>query len=104
MIKNLIFGVSELISDFLVEFSKPTKTSKKDHSFYNTVLLQKPHSFYEPHLTQYYKTYTPATQPKTCFWLVSEEKHLHCIITRCPRTTFSKHLESKFLYIPVNLR
>ena len=32
MIKNLIFGVSQLISDFLVEFSKPTKTSKKGTS------------------------------------------------------------------------
>ena len=31
--------------------SKPTKTSEKDHSFYNTVSLKQPHSFYMPQLT-----------------------------------------------------
>ena len=39
------------ISDFLAESLKANKTSKKDHSFYNTVSLKKPHSFYEPQLT-----------------------------------------------------
>ena len=29
-----------------------------------------------------------------------QKKHLHCIISRCPRTAFSEHLESKCLYIP----
>ena len=28
----------------------PTKTSKKDHSFYNIASLKKPHSFNEPRL------------------------------------------------------
>ena len=28
--------------------SKSTKASEKDHPFCNTVLLKKPHSFYEP--------------------------------------------------------
>ena len=28
-------------------------------------------SFYEPQITIHYKKYTPATQAKTCFWLVS---------------------------------
>ena len=52
MIKNLIFGVYLLISDFLVESLKTKKkTSKKDHSFYNTVSLKKP-------------ILHPATQPK----------------------------------------
>ena len=32
-----------LISDFLAD-------SEKDHTFYNTALLKKPHSFYEPQL------------------------------------------------------
>ena len=36
-----------LFSDLLGESLK----AKKDHSFYNTVLLKKPHSFYEPQLT-----------------------------------------------------
>ena len=32
------------------------------------------------------------------------KKHLHCTISRRLRTSFSKHLESKCLYIPVYLR
>ena len=41
------------VSDFVAESLKANKTSKKDHSFYNTVLLKKPHAFYsyEPQLT-----------------------------------------------------
>ena len=80
--------------------------------FHNTILLRKPRSFYEPQLTQHYKKYTPATQPKTllnlqifqqlCFWLVSE-KYLHCTICTV-HTAFSKHLESNCLYIPLYLR
>ena len=65
MIKNLIFGVYLLVSDFSGQSLKPSKTSKKDHSFYNTVSLKMPHSFYKPQLTQHYKKYTPATLPKT---------------------------------------
>ena len=58
---------------FWQNLSKATKTSKKDHSFYYTVSLKKPLSFYEPQLTQHYKKNTSATQPKICFWLVSEK-------------------------------
>ena len=36
---------------FWQKVSRPTKTSEKVHSFYNTVLLKKPHLFYEPRLT-----------------------------------------------------
>ena len=75
MIQNLIFGIlflkiffwtynyfiflqtcqcssSEflLISDLLAE----SLEAKKDHSFYNTVLLRKPHSFYEPEIAWYW--------------------------------------------------
>ena len=63
--------------------SKPTKTSNKDYPFYNTVSLKKHQSFYKPQLTQHYRKYTPATQPKTlltlqifqqiCCWLVSDK-------------------------------
>ena len=73
MTKNLIFGGYLSISDFMVQSLKANKTSKKDHSNYNTASLKKPDSFYEPQLTQHYKKYTPATQPKLCFWLVSEK-------------------------------
>ena len=40
-----------LISDFLEESLKANKTSKKYHSFCNTVLLKNPHSFHELQLT-----------------------------------------------------
>ena len=32
------------------KISKPTKTTKKYHSFYNAVSLKKPRSLYEPQL------------------------------------------------------
>ena len=73
MIKNLVFGVYLLISDFLVESLKANKNYQKYHSFYNTVQLKKPHSFYEPQLTQHCKKYSPVTQVKTSFWLLSEK-------------------------------
>ena len=55
MIQNLIFGAYPLISDYLLESLQANKTSKKDHSFYNTVSLKIPNSFYEPQLTEHYK-------------------------------------------------
>ena len=54
MIKNFLFEVYLLISDFLVESLKANGNQQKSHSFYNTVSLEKPHSFYEPQLTQHY--------------------------------------------------
>ena len=63
MIQNLIFKISFFenifsgmqhvpVDIFRVSFvqkvSKPAKSTEKDHSFYNTVSLKKPHSFYEP--------------------------------------------------------
>ena len=48
MIKNFVFGVYLLISDFL-KVSKPTKASLKTF-----------HSFYKPQLIQHYKKYTPS--------------------------------------------
>ena len=36
---------------FSNKVSEPTKTSKKDHSFYNTISRKKPHSFYESQIT-----------------------------------------------------
>ena len=40
-----------LVSDFLAKVTKPTKSSGKDHSFYNKVSLKKSYSFYEHQLT-----------------------------------------------------
>ena len=34
--------------------------------------------------------------------VTKKEKHLHCTSSRHPSTAFSKHLEIKCLYIPVN--
>ena len=75
MIKNLIFGVYLLISDFLVERlkAKANKTGQKGNSFYNTASLKNPHAFYKQQLTQHYRKYPPKTQPKTWFWVVSEK-------------------------------
>ena len=44
MNQNLIFGVHLSLSDFLVEVSKLTKTSKKDDSFDNAISLKKRYS------------------------------------------------------------
>ena len=121
MIQNLIYGVWS--SAFSYRFSsrksqRQQKLAKKITRF-TIPFRSKSHSFYEPQLTQHYKKCTPATQPKTlltlqftqiysisqqtCFWFVSEN-FLHCIISRHPRTSFWKQLESKYLHIPVYLR
>ena len=104
MIENLFFGVGYLlISDFLVQCQNQKNASNKDDRFDNTVSLKKT-SFYKLDLTQHYKKYSPVTKPKiqkTYLWVVSDKTfalhHMH------PKTPFSKHLESKYLYIPVNL-
>ena len=111
MIQNLIFGIlflkisfwaynffifvhrsqwtlseSFFISDSLAEkVSKPTKTSKKDHLFYNTVSLIKPHSFYEPQLTL---PYDPTTQPKTFLTLQIFQQTFLCLVSE---KTFALH-------------
>ena len=63
MIQNLIFRILFLkyyfehtsardqnffLISYFQKVSKPTRTCEKNHSFYNTVSLKKPHSFYEP--------------------------------------------------------
>ena len=49
---------------FSFRFSSKKSQNQQDHSFYNTVSLKKPHSFYEPQLTHHCKKYTPAAHPK----------------------------------------
>ena len=88
-------------------FNSAKKDCKKDHSFYNPVSLKEPHSFYKRQLTQHYKNYTQKYSPnraKNMFLVSVRKKHLHCTISRHPRIAFSEHMESKCLYIPVNLR
>ena len=100
--KNLIFRFYLLISDFLVE--QKQKLAEKDHSFYNKVSLKKSHSFYTNlNLLNILKNILQQHSQKHVFSLC-QKKHLHCTISRRSRTAFSKHLESKYLYIPVNLR
>ena len=49
---------------------------------YYTVWLKKHLSCYAPKLIQHYRKYTPATQSKTCFWLVSEKSFaMHHFLT-----------------------
>ena len=71
-----IIRVFFLISDFLAKVSKPTKASKKDHTFYNTVPLKKPHSFYEPQIASHWKQYPPAAPPKNFLTLKISNKHV----------------------------
>ena len=73
MIENLIFGVYLLFSDFLVE---SLKANKKKTLILQYSFAQQPHSFYETH-SFYEQKYTPATQPKICFWLLLDTQELH---------------------------
>ena len=85
--------------------SKPTETSKKEHTFYNTLLLKKLHSFYEPQLTWQWKRYAPVTKPKTFLTLQIFSKH---VFVWYQKKLFVLHLHSRstlktnfciFLYI-----
>ena len=86
------------------------KVAKKDHSFYNTVLL-KIH-FMNLNSLNIVKKIPPqhSQRPYSLYKFSSkhvsgwrQKKHLHCTISRRRRTAFLKHLESKCLYIPVYL-
>ena len=81
------------------QVSKPAKTSNKYHSFGNTVLLKKHHSFYEHQLIYIMKNILPQHSRKPhslCkfsrkpFSGWYEIKHLHCIISRFPKTLHSE--------------
>ena len=78
---------------------------KKDYSFYNTVSLKKPHSFYRSHLLKLKIICLQNTAKNilsskhVSVWY--HKKHLHCTISWHARTTFLKHFKSKCLYISV---
>ena len=73
-----------------------------DHWLYNTVSLKKP--FTNLNSFNIVKNILPrqGQKPYSCYKIFNEsvsgwskKKHLYCTISRRPRTTFSKHLESK---------
>ena len=49
-VRTFQWKLSEFFLNFLIfhqKVSKSTKTNEKDHSFYNTISLKKPHSFHK---------------------------------------------------------
>ena len=102
-----IFRVSSI-----QKVSKPAKITEKDHSFYNTVSLKKPHSIYESQLTL--KIIWPCNIAKTFLSLPKfsskhasvccQKKHLHSTISWRPKLHFWSTLKANvrlFLYISV---
>ena len=89
-----------------------TKTSKKDHRFYNTVLLKNPAHFTKINSRDIENNMLPQHSQEP-FWLYKffrkyvsvwyQKKYLRCAISWCPRTAFMKHFESKCLYISIHL-
>ena len=78
------------------------KLAKKITHFTVQVSLKKPFHFTNLNSLNIIKN----TLPQHCWKHVSgwcQKKTLHCTIYRHPRTAFSKQLESKWQYIPVNL-
>ena len=94
-----------VIPEFVAENLKANKTSKKDHSFCNTVSLKKPHSFYVSQLfwNWSHKSFSVYKLSSKHVSIWCQKKHLRCTIFWRLRTTFLKHFESKYLYISVYL-
>ena len=96
-----------LLQIFQQKVSKPTKTSRKVHSFYNTAFLNKP--FYEPQIIQQCKkTYSPNTAKDlthftyipTRFQLVSEKETFALHHFQTPKNCILEAFSNKCLYIP----
>ena len=104
MIKNLIFGVYLLISDFLVEsLNAKEKLAKKITPF--TIKLRSKNllHFTNVNSLNIIKNILPQhSQKHDSGWC--QKKYLYCTISRHAKTAFSDNLESKFLYVHVNLR
>ena len=64
---------------FKQKVSKPTKTSKKDRSFYNTLLLKKPHSFYQRQLPQHSKKIYSCNTAKNFTHFINFPAHMFLI-------------------------
>ena len=63
--------------DIIINFRSSSRKSQsqKNHSFHNTVLLKKPHSFYEPQLTLNLSEFT--VFPGNVFMFGVQKKKLH---------------------------
>ena len=62
------------------KFQGQQKLARKDHSFYNTVSLKTPHSFYEHQLTWRLKEYSPKTLPKIFLTLQIFQQTCSCMV------------------------
>ena len=111
MIQNLIFGVYLLNSDFLVESLKASRNQQERSLILQYSFAQNSSLTLRNSVHSALSKYTPATQPKTLLYKFFNEhvfdwfqkKHLHDTSSRRPRIAFSKHLEDRCLYIPVNV-
>ena len=94
------------------KISKPIKTNEKDHSFYNSVSLSKnlthfvnlnsfeiENNMLPKHSQKIFSVYKFSSK-NVFVWC--QKKRLHCTNSLRPRTIFSKHFESKCLYISAN--
>ena len=111
MMQNIFFGVVYLlISYILVESQTQQKLATKfthitiqfhskklntsnlnSFSIIKNILLQ--------HCQKSYSLYRFSRKLVSSWCQI---KHLHCTIPMHPKTSFSKHLHSKYLYVPVN--
>ena len=102
MIKNLIFVVYLSISDFLLEIlkaSKKQKLAKNNIHFTIRFCSKNPTHFTNLNPLNIIKyILLEHSQKHVSGWC--QKKHLHFIISRRPRTAFSKHMKIKCLYIP----
>ena len=113
MIQKHLFGVYLLISNFLLESQNQQKLatkiigftiqfhSRKITHFTNLNSLSIIKNILFEHSQKPHSLNNFSSKPGSCW---CQMKHLHYIISRYPKTAFSKHLESKCLYIHVNIR
>ena len=109
-----IFGVYLLISDFPAGYFKVNKRlakkfnhfainfcSKNLTHFTNLNFLRIAKNVLPQHSHNPYSLYKFSNK-HVSGWC--QKKHFYCIISRLPRTALLKYLESKCLYIPLNLQ
>ena len=104
MIRNFIFGIYLLISDLLEESLKTNENLLKISAILQYRFAQKISLILRTSTHSILKRIYSRNTTKNMFLVVVRKKYLHCTISRCPRTAFLEHLESKYLYILVHLR
>ena len=88
--------LAEKVTYFTIQFC--SKTSLISRTSTHSTLKKN----FQPIYSQPRTFLTLQIFPQTSGWC--QRKHLHCAISRRPRTAFPKHLESKCLCISVYLR